>query len=1027
MGWIARIFFWLLLVLILVLAGLWVARGMVAEMIIRRGLTIAGAEDAQFRVETLTPSRLQVSDFTIGPEDAPSLAVDDLVIDYEWRDLWQDRRIHKLTIGPGKIRTAIDDNGAVSLDGIGAPGTQSAGARPVFDPSALPLDAITVLPITIEVETPEGLATGVVEGGYTIEEGGQVSLVMSAPTAGPNGIILSQAELTAEMTLREHGEIVLTGAFTGDVTTPSNRVENINISINGNGTSWIDLINEGMDQFAGGVEVEIQSAEFPAPDSEFSESNVPAAARSQSLQAVRQSVESITGAGSLDQLGVSGAVYIAVAGSDIKLYGVPGKILTVQNIRGESLSLQSLLPLEGEEAQPLISMSGEQLSLAARLQANTQLVQFDADVKATQASNAAPLTFDGTVTLPTQTLNIPVSMYPEGGAIDVERMRASIAGSLTEQGIDGTLEINAVLNRLDGAPLTLGDITINDIYTINYTAEPELLTVFSQTAQCLNVAHLSGRLPDISLKADLRSVSLCPTAAPLLRYSAASGAAVNSVLSASSLRYDHLEVTASGVPPELDISLTATPEGRLSLNGRIAGGNLLLNDQLQLTSARGELSATASGEDFSSSVDLDHIVISQPPDQTTMVAPVVGQGQLKTNGARADFSARMVTLDGVELGRATGFHIAEDSSGEMDIVLSDLAFAPGGTQPALLLPGLTGIIGTTTGHMGGVAHASWTADGLLSSADLTVDDLSFVGPGIAVAKTGGVSGRLRLDSLMPIRSDGIQTLFIEEIDLGAIKLERGDVSFSFPGDETLEVLSAEFPWFGGTIGAYETSAAMTGERFVTNLKAYDVNLDELLQFLEIDGLSGEGILEGTLPFVFEDNKIHVVDAVMATKGGGVVRYDSAATREAARTSQQAGLAFGILKELKFDELSATINGPLDGDIKIGLNFVGTNDIDVQGQMVRTPVIYRINLEAPLSNLIYQGQLSQDFLLQKDILDEVIRGEINGTGTIDGEPIDRAPIQGTPIQGTPIQGTPIEGTPIQGSTIHGTPIDGTPVN
>ena len=123
---------------------------------------------------------------------------------------------------------------------------------------------------------------------------------MSAPTAGPNGIILSQAELTAEMTLREHGEIVLTGAFTGDVTTPSNRVENINISINGNGTSWIDLINEGMDQFAGGVEVEIQSAEFPAPDSEFSESNVPAAARSQSLQAVRQSVESITGAGSLD-------------------------------------------------------------------------------------------------------------------------------------------------------------------------------------------------------------------------------------------------------------------------------------------------------------------------------------------------------------------------------------------------------------------------------------------------------------------------------------------------------------------------------------------------------------------------------------------------------------------------------------------------------------------------------------------------------------------------------------------------------
>jgi len=97
---------------------------------------------------------------------------------------------------------------------------------------------------------------------------------------------------------------------------------------------------------------------------------------------------------------------------------------------------------------------------------------------------------------------------------------------------------------------------------------------------------------------------------------------------------------------------------------------------------------------------------------------------------------------------------------------------------------------------------------------------------------------------------------------------------------------------------------------------------------------------------------------------------------AAGASDQAAVAFSILRDLRYSSLRATIDGPLDGRLDIKTYFEGTGEVPVGKQSARVPVKYNITLDAALLELLDQANLTRDIQMQFE------RGQAQQGGGVD---------------------------------------------
>jgi hypothetical protein len=309
----------------------------------------------------------------------------------------------------------------------------------------------------------------------------------------------------------------------------------------------------------------------------------------------------------------------------------------------------------------------------------------------------------------------------------------------------------------------------------------------------------------------------------------------------------------------------------------------------------------------------------------------------------------------------------------------DLTFAPDGLQPAGLLPFLTGIIGEASGTVGARLNARFGPAGVETGGTVTLSDLSFQGPGVAVARTGGLTGTVTLDSLAPIRTVGTQGLEVGLLDLRAIQLTGGEARFALPGDDTLLIERARFPWLGGEVGIFDSEVGFGGGGRVT-LRGEGLEIEEALAILDVPGLSGQGRLEAVLPLALDAFSVSIEDGRFRSTTQGVLRYQGEASAAVAGGNPQTELAFSALEELRFDELSGTVSGPLAGTLLFGFTLEGRSGLRLPDKRIKervvSPVIYRINVEAPLLQLI-EGATASAREVEK-VTDAVIRAQVSET-------------------------------------------------
>ena len=319
--------------------------------------------------------------------------------------------------------------------------------------------------------------------------------------------------------------------------------------------------------------------------------------------------------------------------------------------------------------------------------------------------------------------------------------------------------------------------------------------------------------------------------------------------------------------------------------------------------------------------------------------------------------------------KSAGFKIADlaidhaipTGVGVAKITNPALSFTPKGLQPADMIPVLKGFIADADGALAVQASYRWDKSGLSGSgATVRTDGLAFAGPSRAVNRTSGIAGGAKFKSLLPLATDGVQQLSIDYIDMDALKLEDGQVDFIVDADGSFQIEEAVWPWMGGTIGVYEALAPLDGSSVRAPLRADDLDLAELFDFLDIAGLSGQGRLEGSLPLLISQGVASVDKGVLRGVGPGVVRYESQSASAAADAAESAagesaGLVFRALQNFEYERFEAEVDGRLDGDMVVRVGLDGANPVVLYG----APFKINMNIEAPLLALLSQARATTD--------------------------------------------------------------------
>jgi len=948
--------------LALILAGVATALRMpVAGVLVRGAMKNAGLEKPRARVTALSFDRIALAGISAGPRGAETLEIEAADATFNWRDLLFRRRFEAVRIGPGRITAklpasaAFDWRDLISRRPVDAVRTEPArsaarvadegrseapvdGAGEGASPRAAPFSVIDVEALALTIETPAGAAGGALSGHYAQQDGGVAELSMETARAGLAEWRAENAEFKATLSLDPDGAARYDVSYAGDIITDANTLKDVHLQIDGTGRSW----RKGWRGFAGEARIDLKSATAVIENAPVISDLNPTQAELLFGAPVSLLTASGRAALAFDRDGFA----LSFAGAPLTLRADSGATLRIEP-HGEDVAFRR--SKEGSEVNFAFSVRGGGVSFLGLV---------NAEARERAWSVVAPL---------------QIGAY-RSGDVSLEETSAIIRADARGGEFHAYITTSTILRAVSIGRLTIRNAPFSSNLLIDVDAAAKRATVTLPPDHCVTLERGDFFLAQQDMDAALDAARLCQSQTHLAQIDWAGDARVDfaGALNAQSGNYRIGRTRFAGRPPAIDFSGTYQPgKNRTDMRGAVSGGAVKFNEWLIFKNAEGAFELILDPERLKIEGDVERVRVAQP-EAAPGLAPVIATGRAHLEGGDAEFHYTLHTPSGARLGEGDGVHNVASAKGDSTFRFDDIVFEKGGLQPNELAPALKGVVAQAVGAADGEVAFRWDPQGgVRSSAKAQLENFDFAGPTRIVTRTFGLNADLAFATLWPASTDGPQTVVVEGIDFGALQLARGEVVFDLPGDETLRVGRAAFPWFGGVLGVYDANASLADGEATAPIRAEHIDLGQILEFVDVKGLSGEGVLSGVLPLVVEDSRARIENGVLRAEGPGALRYVGAAPANAEQTGEQGRIAFELLRDLRYESLHIDVNGPLDGRVKFEIQFEGTGEMTAAGQRVRVPVNYNINLEAALLDLMKQANLSRDIQLQ---IERAVQGD-----------------------------------------------------
>ena len=891
----------------------------VAGYAVRTALAGAGIEEAQFRVTALSFSGARLENLAAGPAGDEIFRFDFIEADYDWLRLLQHREVNAMRLGPGVVHLVVSPDGKISVPGVAMNGGESG---------ALPFKSLTLSDLALRIDTPEGIATGGANADFDVQKGGQATISLSASKAGMPTLLLENATATADVTFDAEGVAQLKGSLTGDVVAAMATARDATIAVSAKNLLWRKMDAGTKREFAGEAMINIEIEEIPVDQMPL----LAAENASRTAAMLGDLPKSLSFSGALAATVAKGGITISQTSTDDPVI--------VKSDTGVTLVIAGLAetPFITHEKNTDRAAFSYQL-LGAKIDA-----QGEVDAKKTDAK--------WRILVPMRIGEYRSDRFSvNGAALAVD----AIAGP---NEFTAGISVDVGLQKAKIGRLNVFAAPFEASFNINADNDTHRIVV-THAKECIKFDNVRATIDRQDTEISLSGAEFCANGDPIavIDWSDTMLGTFAGHLSTSHARYRLGNTRLIGRPPRLDFTAVYTPSLNQTLaNGNVEGGEMALNDLLDLAATTGKFRFSLDKEIMRINLNAEKTRVSQHRE-LPLVAPVLASVDFELVGQKATFDYVLSSLSRHRIGAGAGVHDVATSAGKSRLVLDRLEFSPGGVQPAALLPVMKGFVREATGGAEGTADFSWTrSGGITASADIQLKDVTFAGPARIVNQTKGLNGNIQFENLWPLTTAGAQSITVEGADLDALKLQSGQITFEMRGDEKLRVETAAFPWFGGALGVDSAVMALSGGEAITPLRAEQIDLGQILEFADFEGLSGEGILSGVLPLVVKDGRARIENGVLKSDSPGAIRYSGRAGEEAAAAGAQAKMAFDLLRDLQFASLVATINGPLDGRLQFQIEMNGTGAIEFNDQDARIPVKYNINLDAAILELLYQANL-----------------------------------------------------------------------
>jgi hypothetical protein len=295
---------------------------------------------------------------------------------------------------------------------------------------------------------------------------------------------------------------------------------------------------------------------------------------------------------------------------------------------------------------------------------------------------------------------------------------------------------------------------------------------------------------------------------------------------------------------------------------------------------------------------------------------------------------------------AKGAFDPETGSADAELKMDTVVFASGGLQPTELAPQLDGFVRSATGALEATGRARYAKGKPRIELELAARDLTLE---TSNAHVEGVNGTVRIEGPGPFSTPPGQLISIGLIRAGLV-LTNGLVGGQLRPDGVIAIEKAEWQTLGGrvfTSGDLDPDA----EHQALVLEAEDLDLAQLFGLIDLEGLAGDGRLDGKLPIDRSAKAILIRGGVLRARPGARIRYLPPAGVKALEKSQQGiELLLGAFENLEVETLELTLDGDANGVMKLVLRLVGVNPQFQEGR----PLHYTLSLESRLADLLRQG-------------------------------------------------------------------------
>jgi hypothetical protein len=284
-------------------------------------------------------------------------------------------------------------------------------------------------------------------------------------------------------------------------------------------------------------------------------------------------------------------------------------------------------------------------------------------------------------------------------------------------------------------------------------------------------------------------------------------------------------------------------------------------------------------------------------------------------------------------------HNVDEGIGAARIVAPSLTFNET-LQPYHITERARGMVENVRGAASATADVLWTREEMRASGTLRAEGVSMATATMPVIQD--VRGDIYFDDLFNLTTPPGQVATVGLLNPG-LAVTNGRVQFQLQPDQHVSIEHAEFVFAGGVLAMSPTRIRLGEDETRIELTLRDVDAASLIDNLGIPDLSATGFVEGSFPLRLTRQTAYIENGVLRAQGeGGMISYTGNAGGDAAGPAR---IAFDALKRFRYEALSLTLDGDLNGEVVSSIEFSGRNAgeaVDL-GEIAPVPGLGRVTV------------------------------------------------------------------------------------